>query len=284
MNDTFAKVFSSMYTGSMYGAGMHVFAVWGWVLANKDENGELEINPPLVSHVLGGTVEQVEDAIQYLTSPDPRSRSSEHEGRRLIKISQFGYRVVNHEQYRKRGGSRAEYWRQWRQKNGKGETGDDPAREGEDDAQPTEDSATVAQRCAQPCATHTKAKSKPNADEEKTKTLGFGNDSPHLDLTLEARAEAQEGVRRLGEAVKKAFPKLTNYQRHTIRRIVRHFTLRMESHPEDAWWFKGAVRWLDEAQHDGDDVWKLWLHLVKKNTTYRPKAKETDGVYFDEHA
>jgi len=129
---TYAKIFRSMYTGSMYGAGLHVFAVWGWVLANKDENGGVEINPTLVAHQLGGPVDQVESAIEYLTQADPSSRTPEENGRRLIKVSQFGYRVVNHDRYRRLGGSRREYWREWR-------NGQKP----------------VAQRCAQHGATHT---------------------------------------------------------------------------------------------------------------------------------
>ncbi len=114
MSDSYAKVFSSMYTGSMYGAGMHVFAVWGWVLAHKDENGCVEINAQLVANELGGDAQQVEEAITYLCAPDPNSRSKGHEGRRLMKESQFGYRVVNHHRYKDRGGSRAAYWRKYR--------------------------------------------------------------------------------------------------------------------------------------------------------------------------
>jgi len=114
MADGYAKVFRSMYTGSMYGAGIHVFAVWGWILASKDENGFVEINPTLVAHELGGTVEQIVEAVGYLCAPDPKSRSPEHEGRRLLKVSQFGYTVVNHARYRNQGGDRTEYWRRYK--------------------------------------------------------------------------------------------------------------------------------------------------------------------------
>lgn len=116
MADSYAKLFQTMYTGSLCGAGMHVFAVWGWVLAHKDEAGFVEINPKLVAYQLGGTVEEVTNAIGYLTAPDAESRSKEEDGRRIIKISQFGYRVVNHEKYRKIGKDRTDYWRQYREK------------------------------------------------------------------------------------------------------------------------------------------------------------------------
>lgn len=114
MGENYVKIFPTMYTGSLYGAGMHIFAVWGWILAHKDENGLVEINPKLVADELGGTVEQVEEAIGYLCASDPNSRSPEQEGRRLVKVSQFGYAVVNHARYRDRGGDRTEYWRNYK--------------------------------------------------------------------------------------------------------------------------------------------------------------------------
>jgi len=116
MRENYVKIFQTMYTGSLYGAGMHVFAVWGWILAHKDENGLVEVNPRLAANELGGTVKQVEEAIGYLCAPDPNSRSTEEEGRRLVKVSQFGYRVVNDTKYRDRGGDRTEYWKAYRQR------------------------------------------------------------------------------------------------------------------------------------------------------------------------
>ena len=145
----YAKVFQSMYTGSMYGAGIHVFAVWGWILAHKDENGLVEVNAQLVANELGGVAQQVEEAITYLCAPDPNSRTPEQEGRRLLKVSQFGYQVVNNEKYRDRGGSRAEYWRQWRAQERQG--------------------ATVAQRCAQPMSTQTETKTETEIEAYKEK-------------------------------------------------------------------------------------------------------------------
>ena len=106
MTDTFAKVFRSMYSGSMYGAGMSVFAVWGWILAHKDEHGRVEINADVIAHELGGSTQEVDEAVTYLSAPDERSRSRDEEGRRIIHEKAFTYRVVNHTTYRLRGGRR----------------------------------------------------------------------------------------------------------------------------------------------------------------------------------
>lgn len=103
MDGSYAKVFRTMFTGSMYGAGLHVFAVWSWILANKDEDGLLEIQPRRVADELGGTVDQVLEAVEYLMRPDPESRSKDEEGRRIVSVGAFTYRVVNHDFYRSKG-------------------------------------------------------------------------------------------------------------------------------------------------------------------------------------
>jgi hypothetical protein len=114
MDGSYAKVFRTMFTGSMYGAGLHVFATWAWVLTHKDEHGLVEVNTKLVAAELGAEVDQIEQAIAYLTAPDPESRSHEEDGCRMVRVSQFGYRVVNHAKYRDHGKNRTEYWRDYK--------------------------------------------------------------------------------------------------------------------------------------------------------------------------
>jgi hypothetical protein len=41
----YGKIFPELYTGSMVGAGCHVFAVWCYALASCDEKGCVELNP-----------------------------------------------------------------------------------------------------------------------------------------------------------------------------------------------------------------------------------------------
>jgi len=96
----FGKWFASTYTGSMLGAGSDVFAVWSWVIANAGPKGHLEINPALLAAMIGEPVERIQAAIDFLLAPDPNSRSSEEEGRRIVHEGAFSYRVVNHAKYR----------------------------------------------------------------------------------------------------------------------------------------------------------------------------------------
>jgi hypothetical protein len=98
-----------MYQGSMIGAGAVVFAVMGYVIANQTPGagGELaperlyvELNPKLLAFILGEGEEAVAVAIEFLCRPDPGSRTKEEEGRRLVRVGQFAYWVVNGRRYR----------------------------------------------------------------------------------------------------------------------------------------------------------------------------------------
>lgn len=99
----YGRIFEQLYTGSMIGAGCPVFAVWGYVIANMREDTEVgaqvELNPQLLGYILGAKEAEVQKAIDYLCAPDPRSRTKELEGRRLVQQGQFAYQVVNGAKY-----------------------------------------------------------------------------------------------------------------------------------------------------------------------------------------
>ena len=80
------------------GSGAVVFAVWGYVIS-KTVSGEVELNPRLISVLIGCTHEEVEAAIEYLCQPDADSRNTEQDGRRLVKNGTFSYDVVSHAIY-----------------------------------------------------------------------------------------------------------------------------------------------------------------------------------------
>jgi hypothetical protein len=96
----FAKIFDQMFTGSMMGAGAPVFAVWTYVLANCNRKGEVELNPKLMAVLLGMQEQEVADVIEQLCSPDPASRTPDHEGRRLLKQGRYSYFAPNYAKYR----------------------------------------------------------------------------------------------------------------------------------------------------------------------------------------
>lgn len=95
----FGRIFEGMYQGSMVGAGPNVFAVWPYVIAHMRAHAEhgalVELNPKLLGFIFGTTEPEVEAAIEYLCKADPRSRSKAEDGRRLVRLGEFLYRVVN---------------------------------------------------------------------------------------------------------------------------------------------------------------------------------------------
>ena len=95
----YGKFFASAFTGSMYGAGPDVFAVWAYVIANTRDS-QVELNPVLLASTLGTTQERVQAAIDFLCAPDSRSRSKDAEGRRLLREGEYAYSVPTFAAYR----------------------------------------------------------------------------------------------------------------------------------------------------------------------------------------
>ncbi len=92
-----------MYEGSMIGAGAHVFAMMGYVIANMKPDAvvgaQVRLNPQLLAAIFGESEATVHRAIEYLCAPDTKSTTPDEDGRRLVKIGQFDYRVVNGPKY-----------------------------------------------------------------------------------------------------------------------------------------------------------------------------------------
>lgn len=100
----YGKHFASMYTGSMVGAGFGPYAVMGFVVSHQVPNRpdgffSVDLNVKLLAATFGETEAVVQAAIDYLCAPDPHSTSPGEEGRRLVRIGPFTYRVVNGAHY-----------------------------------------------------------------------------------------------------------------------------------------------------------------------------------------
>lgn len=84
----------------MAGTGSDVFAVWAYVIAHTQPDSLVELNPFLLSQMIGISIDAVEKAIAHLCKPDPKSRSKEHRGRRLIREGEYLYFVPQAKKYR----------------------------------------------------------------------------------------------------------------------------------------------------------------------------------------
>lgn len=96
----YGKLFERMYTGSMRGRGAMVFAVWPYVIAHMKPNRErsvftVELNADIMSFLIGEKSEDISAIISNFCEPDPKSRTETNEGRKLIKLGEYLYEVVN---------------------------------------------------------------------------------------------------------------------------------------------------------------------------------------------
>jgi len=111
----YGKIFERMFTGTMYGSGPVVFAVWAYVIANARPPGVVSLNQKMLAATIGCSTEEIRDAIGFLTRPDDESATKEENGRRLVHIESLDYHVVSWQKYRdmRDEEERREYQRKW---------------------------------------------------------------------------------------------------------------------------------------------------------------------------
>ena len=99
----YRKTFESMYEGSMVGAGSHVFAVMNYAITkmalDKNVGMVVRLNPALLAAIIGDTEERMREAIEFLCAPDPKTTTPGYDGRRMIQIGTFDYKMVNGVKY-----------------------------------------------------------------------------------------------------------------------------------------------------------------------------------------
>lgn len=95
----YTKLSSSILTSSIWVESHTTLRVWITMLALKGKGGEVPGTIPGIASIARVTIEEARDAIEKLESPDPYSRTPDHDGRRIEKI-EGGWVVVNHEKYK----------------------------------------------------------------------------------------------------------------------------------------------------------------------------------------
>jgi hypothetical protein len=85
------------------------------MLAMADDRSEVRSSIPGLARASGVSIEECEDALKCFLSPDPYSRSQEHEGRRIEEVD-GGWKLLNGDKYRamRSAEERREYQRRWK--------------------------------------------------------------------------------------------------------------------------------------------------------------------------
>lgn len=112
----FSKVFSTMWGGSLYGR-FEASAVFMVLLSLCNRDGVVDMTPEAIAGQTGWPIEVIRKGIAELESVDPRSRTPDHDGRRILKLDDhrdWGWRITNYVKYRDqlRAAERREYLRQ----------------------------------------------------------------------------------------------------------------------------------------------------------------------------
>jgi|ERR1035437_3542412 hypothetical protein len=123
---SYAKIFPSMFEGSMRGAGSVVIAVWTYALSNAriDLGSTVELFPRTVAEAIGDTQDSITKAISTLCSPDEMSRTHSFDGRRLIPTLELKvpipfqpephanlYYIPSYDKYCRSDSTSKDYWK-----------------------------------------------------------------------------------------------------------------------------------------------------------------------------
>jgi hypothetical protein len=98
----YAKVFASLWDGTL-AEPYSRWAVFVFMLAHSDADGNLDMTAEAIARRSCVPLEEVRTAIAHMEAPDPSSRSSEEDGRRLVRIDghrEWGWHIVNYLKYR----------------------------------------------------------------------------------------------------------------------------------------------------------------------------------------
>lgn len=95
----YTKLFQSILDSTIWQESNETRLLWITMLAMSDKNGEVQAAIPGLAKRAGITIQECEDGLATLLSPDPYSRTPDHEGRRIEVIS-GGWSLLNHAKYR----------------------------------------------------------------------------------------------------------------------------------------------------------------------------------------
>ena len=110
----FTKLFSSIVTSTIWQEDSDTKVVWVTMLALVNADGFVDTTIPGLANIANVSVEKTREAIAKFESPDPDSRTIDHDGRRIAKVDN-GWFLLNHAKYRKMRNpeERKEYMRKY---------------------------------------------------------------------------------------------------------------------------------------------------------------------------
>ena len=113
----YGKIFASMFKGSLYGQ-WEAIVTFTVMIVLADQHGEVDMTPEALSAQTSIPLDIIRRGISDLETPDPKSRTPDEEGRRIVRVSDardWGWQITNYEHYRtiRSLEERREYMRQY---------------------------------------------------------------------------------------------------------------------------------------------------------------------------
>jgi len=99
----YGKIFETIFDSSIMEEDIETRYVWHCMIVLADVDGNVDMTEEALARRINVTVSTVSTAVHRLTQPDPRSRSADEDGRRLILLDErrsWGWHLVNRERYR----------------------------------------------------------------------------------------------------------------------------------------------------------------------------------------
>ena len=95
----YVKVHINLLTSSLWAQDAVTCKIWITLLVLCDQNGFIEATAPGIATLSHTPLERTREVLESFQSPDPDSRTSDNEGRRIEKI-EGGFIVLNYPKYR----------------------------------------------------------------------------------------------------------------------------------------------------------------------------------------
>lgn len=118
MSDTYTKLFRSIVASTIVSEPVSTRWLWVTMMSQTDAGGCVYGSIPGLARLANITLEECEAGLNCFLSPDPYSRTQDHEGRRIEEID-GGWRLLNHLKYDEHRSKidRAEAKREWDRQN-----------------------------------------------------------------------------------------------------------------------------------------------------------------------
>ena len=95
---SFSKLFSSILDSTIWSESVTTKIVWVTMLAMTDSVGCVYASIPGLGKRAGVSIDDAQAALKCFLSPDPYSRTKDHEGRRIKEID-GGWQLLNYDKY-----------------------------------------------------------------------------------------------------------------------------------------------------------------------------------------